>query len=178
MDTLGVIIGSLRKESYNRQLAELAMAKGREWFECVEVPLAELPMFNADLEAELPEAVKEFKAAIAGVDAVLVVTPEYNRSIPAVLKNALDWGSRPESVWKGKPVGIMGASDGQFGTIHSQFEVRKVMTHTSSLVMPQPQVLVTKAPEKLKDGKFDEMTEKVVGKYMAALAEWVKKVGR
>jgi len=107
-----------------------------------------------------------------------VVTPEYNRSIPAVLKNALDWGSRPESVWKGKPVGIMGASDGQFGTIHSQFEVRKVMTHTSSLVMPQPQVLVTKAPEKLKDGKFDEMTEKVVGKYMAALAEWVKKVGR
>ena len=112
--TVAVVIGSLRKESFNRKLAELAMEVGSEWFEFVEVPISGLPLFNQDLEERVPIVVVDFKKAIESADAALIVTPEYNRSVPGVLKNAIDWASRPDkqNSWTKKPVGIIGASDG------------------------------------------------------------------
>ena len=175
--TVAVVIGSLRKESFNRKLAELAMEVGSEWFEFVEAPIGDLPLFSQDLEVDAPSVVVEFKRTIETADAVLVVTPEYNRSIPGVLKNAIDWASRPDkqNSWTKKPVGIIGASDGQFGTINAQFDLRKVFTHTNSLIMPQPQVLLTNAPKKIIDGRFDEKTIQVVRRFMQAWHEWVEK---
>jgi chromate reductase len=174
--TVAVVIGSLREGSFNRQLAGLAMEVGREWFEFTEAPIGDLPLFNQDLEVDVPSVVVEFKQTIATADAVLVVTPEYNRSIPGVLKNAIDWASRPDdsNSWTGKPIGIMGASNGQFGTINAQFDVRKVFVHTNSLVMPQPQVMVTNAQRKLIDGQFDDKTQEVVKRFMKSWSEWVK----
>ncbi len=173
--TIAVLIGSLRQESFNKTLAALAAEQAPEGVDCMVVDIGRLPLFNEDIENPLPEEVAVFKGALKSADGILVVTPEYNRSIPGVLKNAIDWASRSgkESAWAGKPVGIMGASPGQFGTITAQFDLRRILAHTGSLVMPQPQVLVTMVENKLTDGQLDEATAKVVKKYMQALTDWI-----
>jgi chromate reductase len=172
---VGVIVGSLRRESFNRQLAELAIKVAPVELEMVSLSIADLPFYNQDLDEQLPVAVVELKTAVEGLDGMLLVTPEYNRSIPALLKNAVDWVSRPEgqNSWTGKPVGIIGASNGQFATIQAQYDLRKVLTHAGVLVMPQPQVLVAKAQTKLVDGQWDDKTQQKVAEFMAALATWV-----
>lgn len=175
--TIAVIVGSLRQGSFNQAVADLAINSAPEGFELKQLSIAEIPFFNKDLEDQVPEAVTTFAEAVAQADAVLIVTPEYNRSIPGILKNAIDWLSRPSTgaVWTGKPIGIMGASDGQFGTQTAQFDLRRILTHTGAMIMPQPQVYVAKAQEKLNQGKFDEATIKVVGRYMQALAKWTER---
>jgi chromate reductase len=176
MFAVAVLVGSLRRASFNRQLADLAITVAPPSLQLHLQDLTDLPLYNQDLDQQPPAAVLEFKRGIARADAVLVVTPEYNRSLPAVLKNAIDWGSRPNTknnVWVGKPMGIMGASIGQFGTIHAQFDLRKVLTHTNSLVMTQPQVLVNNVESKLDAGHFDAATQAKVAQYLEAFTAWI-----
>ncbi|MCC8193879.1 MAG: NAD(P)H-dependent oxidoreductase [Deltaproteobacteria bacterium] len=152
MHTVAVFVGSLRKESFNRKLA-LALAElGKDKLHFTIVPLDDVPMYNQDLEGDLPEPVARIKKAVAEADGMLLVTPEYNRSIPPVLKNALDWCSRPmgKSVLSGKPVAIAGTSPGMVGTAVAQSHLRSVLTMLAMVVMGQPEVYIVWNP-----GYFD-----------------------
>ena len=119
---IAVIVGSNRRESINAKLAHALARLGSEQAEFNFVSIGELPLYNQDLEGELPRSVVGFKAEIAAADGLLFVTPEHNRSIPAVLKNAIDWGARPygRNSWNGKPVAITGTSPGALGAALAQ----------------------------------------------------------
>src|SRR5215471_4552728 len=114
---VAVLVGSLRKESYSRKLAKALIARAPSPLEMAIVEIGNLPLFNADFEADPPLVVREFKQRILDADAVLFVTPEYNRSVPGVLKNAIDVGSRPygKSAWSGRPGGVISVSPGAIG---------------------------------------------------------------
>ncbi len=126
---LGVIVGSNRRESINRKLAQAIVRLGAEDFEAKFIQIDDLPMYNQDLELPVPEKVARFKAAVEASDALLFVTPEHNRSIPAVLKNAIDWGGRPwgKSSWPGKPAAVTGTSGGAISTAVAQQHLRAVL---------------------------------------------------
>ena len=134
---IAVVVGSNRRESLNRQLAEALVRLGEGKFTANFVPIDDLPLYNPDLEADLPESVARFKSEIAEADGVLVVTPEHNRSIPAVLKSAIDWGARPygKNSWAGKPVAITGTSPGAIGTAVAQQHLRQILGILGALVM-------------------------------------------
>ena len=134
---IAVIVGSNRRESINRKLAQALVKLAGSKFEAKFVRIDDLPMFNQDLEANLPAEVVRYKADIAGADGVLIVTPEHDRSIPAVLKNAIDWGARPygKSVWSNKPAFITGTSQGAVGTALAQQHLRSVMTGLGVLLL-------------------------------------------
>jgi chromate reductase len=134
---IAVIAGSNRRDSINRKLA-LALAKlGAGKFDAKLVRIDDLPMYNQDIEANLPAEVVRFKNEIARADGVLIVTPEHNRSIPTVLKNAIDWGARPygKSVWPGKPAFITGTSPGAIGSALAQQHLRSVMTGLGMILL-------------------------------------------
>lgn len=124
-----ILIGSLRKASLNRRLAEALMKLAPPELDFHEIPLADLPMYNGDLEADRPAAVHAFTMQCARADAMLIVMPEYNRSVPAVLKNAIDWGSKPmdRNVWKDKPIAMTGTSPGAIGTAVGQQHLRQIL---------------------------------------------------
>jgi chromate reductase len=132
-----VIVGSNRRESINRRLAKALVRFIEGRFAVDWVQIDDLPIYNQDLEADTPASVKRFKAAIAAADALLFVTPEHNRSIPAVLKNAIDWGSKPtgQNVWKGKVAAITGTSPGAIGTAVGQQHLRQILAILDVLVM-------------------------------------------
>jgi chromate reductase, NAD(P)H dehydrogenase (quinone) len=149
---IAVVVGSARRQSINRKLA-LALSRlgaGGARFEVAEI--ADLPMFNQDMEMDPPASVQRFKAAIAGADGVLFVTPEHNRSIPALLKNAIDWGTRPSgtSVWRGKTAAITGTSPGAIGTAVAQQHLRQIIGNLGALVMGGEAYIAFK-PELLDD---------------------------
>jgi chromate reductase len=126
---LGVIVGSNRRESINRRLAQALARLGGDTFEARFIQIDDLPMYNPDHEQPLPAAVARFKAEVEGSYALLVVTPEYNRSIPALLKNAIDWGARPygKSSWLDKPVAITGTSGGAISSAVAQQHLRNIL---------------------------------------------------
>ena len=126
---LGIIVGSNRRESINRRLAQALARLGGGDFEANFIRIDDLPMYNQDFEQPLPEQVARFKAEVAASDALLFVTPEHNRSIPAVLKNAIDWGGRPygKSSWPGKPAAVTGTSGGAISTAVAQQHLRAVL---------------------------------------------------
>lgn len=162
METLEVvgIPGSLRDESYNRALLEAAQRVAGEGMNISLVEIGELPHFDADLEADGdPEPVKEFKEAIRAADALLIATPEYQHAIPGVLKNALDWASRPPSdaPISGKPTAIMGATTGAFGTARAQQDLRQVLIYNDCPMVMTPEVLVADAASKVDEaGEFTD----------------------
>lgn len=171
------IPGSLRAGSYNRALLRAAIDLAPEGME-VEIfeGLEEVPPFNQDVEEKgVPQPVSHLKQAMASADALLIATPEYNYSIPGVLKNALDWASRPpDSPLSGKPVGLAGASGGGSGTMRSQLALRQVFVFTGCLVLPKPEVYVTRAPEKFVDGRLeDERTREHLARFLESLGAWV-----
>jgi chromate reductase len=172
------IAGSLRAGSYNRALLRAAVALAPEGLEIVVFDrLGEIPLYNADVEAQGdPEGVVALKAAIREADALLVVTPEYNYGVPGVLKNAVDWASRPpsKSVLEGKPTAIMGATPGRGGTARSQLALRQSFVFTRTPVLPGPEVLVGEASQKFSDeGELrDEATRKFVHELLERLARW------
>jgi len=176
------IAGSLRAGSYNRALLRAAQELAPEGMSISILELHAIPPYNADVEAQgFPEAVVAFKAAIAEADALLIATPEYNHSIPGVLKNALDWASRPPatSPLSGKPAAIMGASNGAWGTARSQQHVRLVCSYVNMLVMNLPEVLVARAQDKV-DGSgrlTDEPTRQFLAKFLQAFQQWIARVG-
>jgi chromate reductase len=157
MRVLG-ITGSLRRGSFNHALLREAAERLPAGAELVEFErLGEIPPFDADLEAEVtPSAVTELRQAMRDADAVLVATPEYNHSIPGVLKNALDWASRPagQSALMGKPAAVIGASTGMFGAVWAQAETRKVLGSLGGRVV-EAELPVARAAELLHDGKLE-----------------------
>jgi chromate reductase len=126
---LGLIVGSNRRESINRKLAQALAKLGADRFDAKIIPIDDLPLYNQDLEAALPASVMRFKSEIANSDALLFVTPEHSRSIPAVLKNAIDWGARPwgKTSWPGKPAAVIGTSGGAISTAIAQQHLRAVL---------------------------------------------------
>ena len=157
MRVLG-ITGSLRRDSYNHALMREAAERLPAGAELVEFEqLREIPPYDADLEAEeTPAAVAELRQAMREADAVIIATPEYNHSIPGVLKNAIDWASRPagQSALSGKPAAVVGASTGMFGAVWAQAETRKVLGALGGRVV-QEELPVAKAAELYRDGHLD-----------------------
>jgi chromate reductase len=139
MSTLkvAIVVGSNRRESINRKVAEALVRLAGNRMEAHFIRIDDLPMYNPDLEADRPPTVNRFTQEIASADALLVVTPEHNRSIPAVLKNAIDWGSKPmdRNVWKGKVAAITGTSPGAIGTAVGQQHLRQILGILGSLVV-------------------------------------------
>src|SRR6476620_4657016 len=134
---VAVIVGSNRRHSINRQLAHALRKLAAETLEMTFVQIEDLPMYNQDLEDPLPASVARFKAELEGADALLLVSPEHNRSIPAVLKNAIDWGARSygRNSWSGKPAAIIGTSPGAIATAIAQQHLRQVLGDLGALVM-------------------------------------------
>jgi len=134
---IAVIVGSNRRESINRKLAQALAGLADDKIAFSFVQIDDVPLYNQDLEAELPDSVARLKAEIASADGLLFVTPEHNRSIPAVLKNAIDWGARPygRNSWTGKPAAITGTSPGAIGTAVAQQHLRQILGVLGALVM-------------------------------------------
>ncbi|HEX3265219.1 MAG TPA: NADPH-dependent FMN reductase [Candidatus Limnocylindrales bacterium] len=175
------IAGSLRRGSYNRGLIRAAIDLAPAGMRVTTQELDDLPMFNADIEADGdPGPVRRLKDAIGAADALLIATPEYNRCVPGVLKNAIDWASRParQSVLTNKPVAIMGASTGGGGTARAQAHLRDGLGYTNGLVLPQPEVLVPFAASRFDDAGnlHDDETKDALGELLVALAEWVRQL--
>jgi chromate reductase len=175
------IAGSLRRASYNRGLIRAAADVAPEGILVVPHELVDLPMYNADVEARGdPEPVRRFKEAIAAADALLIATPEYNHCVPGVLKNAIDWASRPprHAALTNKPIAIMGASTSGGGTARAQAHLRDGLAYTGGLVMPLPEVLVPLAASRFDDSGnlIDEDTRVAVHELLVSLADWVREL--
>jgi chromate reductase len=174
------IAGSLRKKSYNRGLVRAAQQLAPAGVTVEEFEIGKLPPYNQDEESQPPAAVTDLKAAVRAADAILFVTPEYNYSIPGVLKNAIDWASRPygDSAWEGKPVAIMGASGGAQGTSRAQYHLRQCFVFLNMYALNRPEVMVASAAQKFdEDGNLtDPKTKEYVTQLLTALADWTKKL--
>jgi chromate reductase len=172
--------GSLRKQSFNKAILRVA-AKLELPDVAIDVfDLEGIPPFNQDLENDLPDKVKDFKARIKAADAILIATPEYNYSIPGVLKNALDWASRPpaDNSLEGKPVGIMGASMGMMGTSRSQYHLRQCFVWLNMYPLNKPEVMVPVAQDKVdQEGNVtDAKTREKIAELIEALADWCRRL--
>ncbi len=171
--------GSLRKQSFNRALLSAAYEIVPDNATLEIFDLEGIPPFNQDLENDPPEKVKDFKAKIRAADAILIVTPEYNYSIPGVLKNAIDWASRPygDNAFEGKPVAVMGASIGMLGTARAQYDLRRSFVFLNMHPMNQPEVMVPFAQDKI-DGNGrvkDEKTRQKIRELLESLVTWTKR---
>ncbi len=175
------IAGSLRRLSYNRGLVRAAVELAPQGITVIPFDIAEIPFYNADVEAQGdPEPVVRFKRAIAGVDGLLIASPEYNHCVPGVLKNAIDWASRPprDSVLTGKPIAIMGASTSRGGTARAQAQLRDGLSYTGGLVLPLPEVLVPRAFERFdaESNLTDEEVRENVRDLLLSFRAWTSRV--
>jgi len=174
------IAGSLRRQSYNRAALRAAQQLAPEGVTLDIFELDGIPAFNQDEEKNTPAKVVELKQRIRAADAVLIVTPEYNCSIPGVLKNAIDWATRPygDSAWSGKPVAIMGASPGMLGTARAQYHLRQIFVGLNVFPINQPEVMIANAAERFDaDGNLtDETTKKHIRRLLESLAEWTGRI--
>jgi chromate reductase len=177
-DRIVAFAGSLRRGSYNRALIHAARELVPDGMTIEPIEIGELPFYNADLEAEGdPATVAAFKSAVGQADGILVATPEYNDGVPAVLTNAIDWGSRlpGRSPLRGKPVAIMGASPSQVGTARAQLHLRQLLGHVQARILPPPELLVAKAHERF-DAQLrlkDEGTRKVLADLLVRFSRWI-----
>jgi len=177
------IAGSLRRGSFNRGLIRAAVTLAPPHMTVVPYDLGDIPLYNGDVEAlGDPEPVARFKAAIRAADGLLIATPEYNHCVPGVLKNAIDWASRPSraSALTGKPVAVFGASTGPGGTARAQSHLRDGLTYTNGLVLPLPEVLVGLAPSKFyPDGNLaDADTGEEVADLLKAFGAWIRRLAK
>ncbi len=172
--------GSLRKDSYNRSLLRAALELMPKDAELEIFDLEGIPPFNQDAENQPSAKVKEFKAKIRAADAVLIATPEYNYSIPGVLKNAIDCASRPygDNAFAHKPVAIMGASIGMAGSARAQYHLRQCFVFLTCFALNQPEVMVPFAQEKIdKDGKVtDPKTRERIRELLESLVAWTRRL--
>ena len=173
------ISGSLRKASYNTALLRALLPLLPQGMEIEPSRLNGIPVYDGDDEKATgkPAAIRELDQKIRASDGVIIVTPEYNFSIPGSLKNATDWLSRGSSPLKWKRVGIMGASDGPIGTARSQYHLRQTLQAHEAIVMPRPEIFVSTAHDKFDaEGNLtDEATRKRLGKWLQSFADWVEK---
>lgn len=172
--------GSLRKGSYNRALLRAAGELVPEEARLEIFDLEGISPFNQDLEKEMPENVRQFKAKIKAADAILIATPEHNYSVPGVLKNAIDWASRPygDNSFEGKPVAIMSASTGMLGGARAQYHLRQLFVFLDMHPINRPEVFVTYAGQKIDEqGRLtDETTTKIIKQLLESLVAWTKKL--
>ncbi len=170
------IAGSLRKGSYNRATLRAAQQLAPEGTQIEIFELDGIPGFNQDEEQNPPERVAELKARARAADAILFVTPEYNYSIPGVLKNAIDWASRPygDSAWEGKPVAVIGASIGSIGTARAQYHLRQCFVFLNMHPLNRPEVMISNATEKFDpEGNLtDDTTKEFLRQLIRNLAHW------
>lgn len=175
---IAVIVGSLRKESFNRQFAQALAKMAPSGVQLQEVAIGDLPHYNQDADGHEADSVKQFRETIRSADAVLFLTPEYNRSIPGVLKNALDQGSRPygQSVWDGKPAAVAGVSLGATGTALAQQHLRNVLAYLNMPTLGQPEMFL-QAKEGFfnADGSIGEKSHAFVQQFVDRLVAWVAK---
>lgn len=177
---VGYIVGSLSSKSINRVLATALVRLAPEDLEFVEIPIADLPLYSPDFDSDYPPVARALKEAIAGVQAVLFVTPEYNRSIPGALKNAIDWASRPwgQNSFDHVPAAVIGATPGQLGTALAQQSLRGVLSYCNARQMTSPEAYITfKQDVFSEDGEVrDESTRKFLTAFMAEFRDHVARV--
>jgi chromate reductase len=178
-DTIKVLglVGSFRKAGYNGMALRAAIELTPPGMLIETHDYRDIPFYHGDLEDEsgIPAPVKALGEKIRAADALLIVTPEYNTSLPGLLKNALDWVSRePQGSFAAKPVAVMGASPGSFGTVRAQQHLREVLRNVGAQTMQRPQVTITLAEQRFSaDGRLtDEATRQHIGKLLVALGEW------
>jgi chromate reductase len=175
---IAVVVGSLRRESFNRQLANALAKLAPPGFEFVQLRIDDLPLYNQDDEGNPPEPVRRLKTEIAAAQGVLFVTPEYNRSVPGVLKNAIDHASRPygQSAWAGKPAAVIGVSVGAVGTSLAQQHLRNILAYLDMPTLGQPEMFIQNKPGLFTpDGAVGpDDTKQFLQKFVERFAEWVK----
>ncbi len=174
------VCGSLRKGSYNHMALTIAKENMPENVQFEIAEIGDLPHYNQDLDENPPSSVLEFRKKIEEADALLIAVAEYNYSISSVLKNAIEWGSRPyhKAVLNRKPIALMGASNGMVGTGRAQHHLRQMFVQTDSLVLSRPEVMISFAQEKFdKDGVLhDDKTLQKIQELVHALVDWTKKL--
>jgi chromate reductase len=174
------IAGSLRRQSFNRAALRAAQQLAPQGSEIEIFELDGIPPYNQDEDANPPERVRLLKERARAADAILFVTPEYNYSIPGVLKNAIDWASRPygDNAWMGKPVAVMGATIGGLGTSRAQYHLRQCFVFLNMYPVNQPEVMISNAPQSFDEqGNLkDEKTKELIGKLLAALVAWTRQL--
>lgn len=172
--------GSLRKGSYNKALLTVALAMVPKSATLEIFDLEGIPPFNQDQDTQPPVRVKEFKAKIRAADAILIATPEYNYSIPGVLKNAIDWASRPygDNAFNDKPVALMGASVGMLGTARAQYHLRQSFVFLNMHPLNSPEVMVPFAADKIDQhgNVIDQKTKEKVKELLESLVAWTRKL--
>jgi chromate reductase len=175
--TVGYIVGSLSAQSINRVLSKALVRLAPDDLSFVEIPIKDLPLYNHDLDADYPPSGRALKEAISAVDAVLVVTPEYNRGIPGCLKNAIDWASRPwgTNSFAHKPSAVIGASPGKIGTAVAQRSLRSVLGYCDSPQLGAPEAYIQFTPGLItEDGKVtEETTEQFLRDFMRAFKVFI-----
>ncbi len=175
--SVGYFVGSLSKQSINRQLANGLIGLAPSTLEFTEIPIGNLPLYNRDFDTDYPEVALAFKKQLTDSDALLFVTPEYNRSGPGVLKNAIDWGSRPpgQRAFTGKPAAVIGTSTGGPGTAMAQQHLRNTLAFLDVPTMGQPEAFIQYTPERFAaDGTLkDESTRQFLRTWLAAYEAWV-----
>lgn len=174
---IAVVIGSLRRESFNRQLANAIVKLAKPEFSFMQVQIGDLPLYNQDDDANQCDPVKRLKRDIKGAHGILFVTAEYNRSVPGVLKNAIDHASRPygQSAWAGKPAGVIGVSVGAIGTAMAQQHLRNILAYLDVPTLGQPEAFL-QAKEGLFDkaGNIGEGSKAFLQGWMDQFQAWVK----
>ena len=175
---IAVLVGSLRKDSFNRKMARALIALAPASLELEIIEIGGLPLYNQDLDDHPPAPWAEFRERLARFDAVLFVTPEYNRSVPGVLKNAIDVGSRPygSSKWDGKPGAVVSVSPGAIGGFGANHHLRQTLVFLNVPAMPQPEAYIGNAAS-LFDGSGNLANDSIkgfAGKFMTAFAAWVE----
>jgi chromate reductase len=172
------IAGSLRAGSYNRSVLRAAIELAPEGMQIESFDLAPIPLYNEDVrERGFPEPVEKLREGIRAAHGLLLVTPEYNYSVPGVLKNAIDWASRPpDQPFDGKPVALMGASPGTLGTARAQYHLRQSFVFLNGMVLNRPEIMIGKANEKIDaEGRVtDETTRRFIRRLLEAFQAWVK----
>ncbi len=174
--TVGLIIGSLREESINRKFAEYIVSQMPEHVSVEEINIADLPLYNQDYDERDISSYTRVRKQLKAADAVLIVTPEHNRTMPAALKNVIDIGSRPhgDGVWTDKKVAVVTASPGSYGGRASGLDVRKSMQMLSANMMVSPEVYLSRAADSLdEEGKVVEGTQKFLQKFVSGFVEFI-----
>jgi chromate reductase, NAD(P)H dehydrogenase (quinone) len=173
------IAGSLRQGSYNRAALRAALELAPAGMSIETFDLAPIQAYNEDVKQQgFPPPEREFREKIRAADALLIVTPEYNYSISGVLKNAIDWASRPpDQPFDGKPIAIMGASPGRLGTARAQYHLRQCFVFLNGLVMNRPEVMIAGAPQVFDDQLrlIDQPTREIIGQLLVALVDWTRR---
>lgn len=178
--TVGYFVGSLAKGSLNRKLAKALVRLAPADMRMQEIPFRDLPLYSYDYDADFPPAARDFKAAIAAMDAVLFVTPEYNRSIPGGLKNAIDWASRPysQNSFTRKPSASIGTSPGKIGTAVAQQHLKSIMSFCNSPMMNAIEAYIQFTPDLITDdgAVTQESTEEFLRQYLAEFRDFIGRV--